>query len=226
MWKRNTLVFATAAMLIGTTIQVSQAQPYNDPHNNGQYNGQYNDRYDNQPNDRYGDPYYNPPLPPPPGGVYSEQYRHDYRADDDPYYDQCRRQRSNNQAGGLIIGAIAGGLLGNAITRGPSRGPGTVLGAIGGGALGAAIGGNLNCEDRDMAYRTYYSGFERGRPGRYDWRNPRTGAYGYLEVRDYFRDRDGYRCARYTQTIYVGGRPEEASGVACKQPNGAWAFVG
>jgi surface antigen len=218
MWKKNTLAVAAATMMIGTAIEASNAQPYNDPY----YNNQYNDRnYDQQNYDRD----YRPPPPPPPSYA-NEQYRHDYRAEDDPAYNDCRRQRANNQAGGLIIGAIAGGLFGNAITRGPSRGPGTVLGAIGGGALGAAIGGNLNCDDRDLAYRTYYSGFERGRThARYPWRSPRTGAYGYLEVNDYFRDRDGYRCARYTQEIWVQGRPETASGIACKQPNGAWAFV-
>jgi surface antigen len=68
---------------------------------------------------------------------------------------------------------------------------------------------------------------ERGRThARYDWRSSRSGAYGYIEVNDYFRDRDGFRCANYTQTIYGRGRPEVASGVACRQPNGAWAFVG
>src|SRR5258706_9753643 len=237
MWKRSTLALAAAAMMIGTATQPLQAQPYKDPYNNGNYNNQYDDRYNNGPynNGPYDNGQYNNGPPPPaynqgydqgyqPG--VREGYRHDYRAEDDPYYRDCRRQRANNQAGGLIIGALAGGLLGNAITRGPSRGPGTVLGAIGGGALGAAIGGNLNCEDRDVAYRTYYFGFERGRPhARYDLRNPRTGAYCSLQVNDYFRDREGYRFARYSQEIYIAGRPETATGIACKQPNGAWAFV-
>src|SRR5215469_5964845 len=113
MWKKSTLALAAAAMMIGTAIQASHARPYNDPYYNNQYNDrQYNDRnYDQYNNDR---DYRPPPPPPPPPGYASEQYRHDYRAEDDPYYDQCRRQRANNQAGGLIIGAIAGGLFGNA----------------------------------------------------------------------------------------------------------------
>ena len=140
------------------------------------------------------------------------------------YLRECERQRSGNTAGGAIVGAIAGGLLGNAISRGPQRGAGTAVGAILGGVVGGSIGNNsLNCEDRSYEIDTYYSGFEAGRPhARYDWRSPRSDAYGYLEVGDYYRDRAGYRCANYTQQIYVHGRPELARGVACRQPDGTW----
>jgi surface antigen len=140
---------------------------------------------------------------------------------------ECERQKSGNTAGGAIVGAIAGGLLGNAISRGPQRGAGTAVGAILGGVVGGTIGNNsLNCEDRSYEIDTYYSGFEAGRPhARYDWRSPRSGAYGYLEVGDYYRDRGGYRCANYTQQIYVRGRPEIARGVACRQPDGTWRMT-
>jgi len=206
MWKR-TLAILTAAAMAGSAIQPVAAQGYD---RSGQRYD--NDRYDNN-RDRN-------------DVRRAEAYRHDYRADQDPYYRGCRQQRAGNTAGGLIIGAIAGGLLGNTITRGRSRGAGTALGAIAGGAIGASIGGNLSCEDRGYAYNAYYSGFEAGRPHhRYDWRNPRSGDYGYLEVGNYYRDRDGYRCATYTQRIYVHGRPELAHGHACRQRDGYWAFV-
>ena len=98
------------------------------------------------------------------------------------------------------------------------------MGAILGGVVGGTIGHNsLNCEDRSYEIDTYYSGFEAGRPhARYDWRNPQSDVYGYLEVGDYYRDRAGYRCANYTQQIYVHGRPELARGTACRQPDGTW----
>jgi len=168
--------------------------------------------------------------PPPRPGVYGPpppaSYGHDYGAEQDAYYRDCQQQRAGNTAGGLIIGALAGGLLGNAISRGPQRGAGTAVGAVLGGAVGAGIGNNLSCEDRGYAYQSYYAGFETGRPHqRYDWRNPRDDAYGYIEVGDYYRDRDGYRCATYTQRIWVRGRPELARGHACRQRNGSWAFI-
>src|SRR5258706_66568 len=85
---------------------------------------------------------------------------------------------------------------------------------------------SLTCEDRSYEIDTYYSGFEAGRPhARYDWRSPRSDAYGYLEVGDYYRYRGGYRCANYTQQIYVHGRPELARGVACRQPDGTWRMT-
>ena|SRR5882672_2530104 len=227
MWKKTTLAILTAALTAGSAMQPVAAQGYygrnNDPYNDRSYNGQYNDpnydrQYNNQYNNydnRYRDPYARP-----------EPYGYRYSADQDPYYRDCVQQRQNNTAGGLIIGAIAGGVLGNAVSRGPQRGPGTALGALLGGAVGAGIGSNLNCEDRGYVYRTYYSGFERGRPhARYSWRSPRTNVYGYLEVGDYYRGQEGYRCATYTQRIYVRGRPEVAAGHACRQPDGNWVLI-
>ena len=130
-----------------------------------------------------------------------------------------------NAHGALI--ALAGGALGNAVSRGPQRGAGTALGAILGGALGASVGNKqLTCEDRSTVYRTYYSGFEKGRAhARYQWRSPRTNAYGYLEVGDYYRSPQGERCATYTQRIFVQGEPEVAAGHACRQPDGHWVLV-
>jgi surface antigen len=223
MWKKTTLAILAAALTAGSAMQPVAAQgyydrdrnyngQYNDPYYDRQYNNQYNNQYNTYDN-RYRDPSARP-----------EPYR--YSADQDPYYRDCVQQRQNNTAGGLIIGAIAGGVLGNAVSRGPQRGPGTALGALLGGAVGAGIGSNLNCEDRGYVYRTYYSGFERGRPhSRYAWRSPRTSVYGYLEVGDYYRGPEGYRCATYTQRIYVRGRPEVAAGHACRQPDGNWVLV-
>jgi hypothetical protein len=42
---------------------------------------------------------------------------------------------------------------------------------------------------------------------------------------DYYEDEDNFRCSVYSQTIWVNGRPEEARGRACQQPDGAWAII-
>ena len=249
MWKKKALAILTAAAMAGSAIQPAVAQNYgrdygntynNGAANNGYYdnganNNGYNDRYDsnsyNNDNNRYQsdqdryqqqrDQYERD------RNNYDRTYGNRARFDRLAYARECERQKSGNTAGGAIVGALAGGLLGNTISRGPQRGAGTAVGAILGGVIGGTIGNNsLNCEDRSYEIDTYYSGFETGLPhARYDWRSPRSDAYGYLQVEDYYRDRSGYRCANYTQQIYVHGRPEVARGVACRQPDGTWRMT-
>jgi len=150
-----------------------------------------------------------------------ERYPHDYVYADDSFYRDCR---SNNEVGGAVVGAILGGILGNAVSHG--QGGATLAGVIIGGVGGASLAGNLDCQDRSYVYQTYYDGFERGRSrASYPWRNERTGDYGNLLVGDYYQDRDNYRCATYTQTIYVRGTPQVARGHACRQDDGTWALV-
>jgi surface antigen len=238
MWKKKTLALLTAVAMAGSAIQPVMAQSYDRGYDNGYNNNNgYNDRdngqngynngqngyYDND-RDRYErdrDRY--------------EQDRNRYEADRHAqarwdrtaYYRECERQRSGNTAGGAIVGALAGGLLGNAISRGPQRGAGTAVGAIFGGLVGASVGRNLDCEQRSYAVDASYRGFEAGRPhARYDWRDPRGDAYGYMQVGDYYQERGGgRRCATYTQEIWVHGRPETASGRACRQPDGTWQMI-
>ena len=138
---------------------------------------------------------------------------------------RCEQKREGNTAGGAIIGAIAGGLFGNAISRG--HGAGTAVGAIAGGLLGASIGNSLSCNDQRYASNVYVTGFEAGRPHhRYDWRSPYDNAYGYMEVGDYYRGPEGRRCATYSQRIFVEGRPQIATGHACRRPDGTWEMLG
>jgi len=138
---------------------------------------------------------------------------------------RCEERHEGNTAGGAILGALAGGLFGNAISHG--SGDGTAVGAIAGGLLGASIGSSLPCNDQRYAYNVYYSGFEAGRPHhRYEWRSPYDTSYGWVEVGDYYTGPEGYRCATYTQRIYVNGRPEVASGHACRNRDGTWQMLG
>ena len=95
-----------------------------------------------------------------------------------------------------------------------------------GGVTGAALTQNLNCNDRSYAYRTYYDGLNAGTPNHsYDWRNQGSGNRGTFNVEEYYDDQYGFRCATYSQAIYVQGRPQEASGHACQQPDGTWTIV-
>jgi surface antigen len=151
------------------------------------------------------------------------RYTRAYTYNDDVYYRDCR---TTSDPAGVIAGALIGGLVGNSVGNGGGRGGATVAGVIVGGALGAAMTRNLNCEDRSYAYKTYYDGFNSGRPNsNYQWRNPSNGHYGNFRVVSYLNDPDGFRCANYSQEIFIQGRPQTTTGRACQQPDGTWTIV-
>ncbi len=152
-----------------------------------------------------------------------QRYSREYTYDDDVYYRECR---TSPDPAGVIVGALIGGLLGNAAGSGGGRTGATLAGVIVGGAVGAALTNNLDCEDRSYAYKTYYDGFNAGRPNAsYRWNNPRNDHRGEFRVGTYYNDPAGFRCANYSQTIYVQGRPQAATGRACRQPDGTWAII-
>lgn len=152
-----------------------------------------------------------------------QRYSRAYTVNDDAYYGECQNKPD---PAGVMIGALLGGLLGNAAGGRQNATATTFAGVIAGGAIGAVISSSLDCEDRSYAYRTYSDGFNAGRPdATYAWNNPRDNRRGELHVNDYYDDPDGFRCARYTQRIYIDGRPQEAAGRACRQPDGAWAMI-
>jgi surface antigen len=162
-------------------------------------------------------------APVDPNQRWRQRYGQTYTYNDDQYYQQCRNAPD---PAGVIAGAIIGGLLGNAAGRGGARAATTVGGVIVGGALGAALTSHLDCSDRSYAYKTYYDGFNSGRPhSNWQWDNPDNGHYGDFRVGDYYTDQDGFRCATYTQQIYVQGMPQTTSGQACQQPDGTWTIV-
>jgi len=157
------------------------------------------------------------------GDRWRARYDRPYTAQTDSFYRECQPKVD---PAGVIIGAVLGGLLGNAAGGRNNTTATTAAGVFAGGAIGAMLSNNLDCEDRTYAYKTYGDGFNAGRNNAtYQWRNPRNNQRGELFVRDYYADPDGFRCANYTQRIFIANRPEEASGRACQQPDGSWAMV-
>lgn len=152
---------------------------------------------------------------------WNQTYQRTYTYQDDVYYRECR---TSSDPAGVLLGALIGGLLGNA--AGDGRGSATAAGVIIGGAMGAAMTKDMDCEDRSYAYRSYYNGFNSGRPGaRYSWNNPRTRHRGDIVVGNYYNDRSGFRCTTFNQTVYIQGRARVSRGHACRQPDGTWAVV-
>ena len=237
---RSSLVILAAVLMAETAADGAVAQGRDRP-NNPQYRRGYEDGYrdayrqayrqgyrDARENRRfddsdysYGYGYDNDYGDDPRFQRWRSRYSQAYTYNDDVFYRECR---TSVDPAGVIAGALIGGLLGSAVGNG--RGAPTVAGVVVGGAVGAALTRDLNCEDRSYAYKTYYDGFNAGRPNAtYQWRNPRSGNYGNFRVADYYNDPDGFRCANYTQQIFINGRPQAASGRACQQPDGTWAIV-
>ncbi len=250
MIKKALTVTTAMAVALGMTLQSVAAQPrgpdrYDRGYSNGYEQG-YRAGYDDGRGNRrfddtdytYGYGYDNGPqggYNGPQGGYgnqygnydrderWRQRYARTYSYNDDNFYQECRQ---TVDPAGWMAGALIGGLLGNAVSRGGGRTGGTIASVVLGGVAGAALTRNLDCEDRSYAYKSYYDGFNAGRPNTaYQWRNPRNGHYGTFRVRDYYSDPDGFRCANYTQQIFVDGRPQAATGRACQQPDGTWAIV-
>jgi surface antigen len=244
MIKKALTITTAVGLALTTTLQSVAAQPrgpdrYDRGYSNGYEQGYRAGYDDGRANHRFDDTDYTygygydngPPGAYVQGGSgnydrdqrWRQRYARTYTYNDDNFYQECREKVD---PAGVIAGALIGGLLGNAVSRGGARGAGTVAGVVVGGVAGAALTRSLDCEDRSYAYRTYSDGFNAGRPNvAYQWRNPRNGHYGTFRVRDYYNDPDGFRCANYTQQIFVNGQPQAATGRACQQPDGTWAIV-
>jgi surface antigen len=136
------------------------------------------------------------------------------------YGDDCRNQ---NAATGTVLGAIAGGIIGNQFGHGGGRVAATVGGVVLGGVAGNAIASDIDCDDRPAAFRVYNQGFEGPIGQRYDWRDDRTGHYGYfIPVREF---EDGpYVCRDFREGVWRHDMWQEHTGTACREEDGEWHF--
>ena len=118
-------------------------------------------------------------------------------------YTECR---SRPDPAGVLAGAFLGGILGNAAGGRGNRGGSTAAGVIAGGAIGAALTSQMDCGDRSYAYQSYSLAFNGGRPGAsYQWTNPQNSHRDEMRMLDYYEDEDDFRCAVFTQTVYING---------------------
>ncbi len=130
---------------------------------------------------------------------------------------------------GTVLGGAGGGLLGAAIGKNASGDRGFVYTAVGtllGAMIGNSIGSSLDDMDRQYAGYAANDALEYNRSGTpASWHNPDSGNYGYTTPTRTYRQ-GAYDCRDYETTIYVDGRPETATGSACRQPDGTWRIAG
>lgn len=85
------------------------------------------------------------------------------------------------------------------------------------GALLGPVGQGLDQKDLDSAYKAQLAALDTGK--RSSWRGQK-GVFGYVEV----GSEGGLTgsCREYTHVVYVGGRPRNGKGSACRQSSGEW----
>lgn len=124
---------------------------------------------------------------------------------------------------GTFAGAGAGALIGSSLGRGEGKVMAVAVGTLLGALLGGEVGRTMDHADQLAAERAYEQARAApiGQP--IAWENPDNGHYGSVTpVREGTHRRTGEYCREFQQSITVGGRPEDAYGVACRQPDGAW----
>ena len=125
------------------------------------------------------------------------------------------------------IGGLGGAAVGGLIAAAAGGGGTAIAASVIGGALVGGLAGNL-LDDRDkrMANETAQRALETAPSGKaVAWTNPDTGHSGTVTpVRTY--ESNGNFCREFTQTVTIGGKPENSFGTACRQPDGSWRIVG
>jgi surface antigen len=132
-------------------------------------------------------------------------------------------QYGQKQTIGALGGAAAGGLLGAQVGGGKGQLAATAAGALLGALIGSEIGRSMDEVDRMRAEQAYGQAQTAPVGQTIAWDNPNTGNYGTVTpTREGTRTGTGEYCREFQQTVVIGGRQEDAYGVACRQPDGSW----
>lgn len=129
------------------------------------------------------------------------------------------------QTVGGLTGAALGGLLGAQFGSGRGQLVTTGVGVLIGGLLGSEIGRSMDEVDRMQANRAVVQAQSAPIGQQIAWNNPSSGNYGTITPTRDGNSASGQYCREFQQTITVGGRTEQAYGIACRQPDGNWRIV-
>lgn len=127
----------------------------------------------------------------------------------------------HNTTGATLAGTAAGGLLGAALFHGEGAWIGVLGGALVGTIVGNQIGQYMDKQDEINMKRAIVNtpvGQEA------TWTNPKNDVtYTVKPVKNYHKDGD--YCREYQTTVTIAGKPQEAYGKACRNPDGTWKVV-
>jgi surface antigen len=132
---------------------------------------------------------------------------------------------ANKTTGGTLLGAAAGGLLGSQIGGGSGKLIATGAGVLLGGLIGHQVGTSLDKADVNYANQAQQRAYAAPIGQKISWTNPESGNAGTITPTREGQDSGGRYCREFQTTITVGGKPEQAYGTACRQPDGTWKVV-
>ena len=135
----------------------------------------------------------------------------------------CTQDSATNRTIGTVSGAVAGGVIGSQFGGGSGKKAATIAGTLIGALAGSQIADRLSHNDRAYSNDALVKGLNSGRPQ--NWRNPETGNYGNFYPETLVRSNTGRYCRPYSQTIYVNGQPQSATGRACRKPDNTWEII-
>lgn len=130
------------------------------------------------------------------------------------------------ETAGTVIGAGTGAVVGAQVGGGGGRIVGAAVGTLLGALVGGEIGRSLDRADRLAAQEAYQQAQTAPIGEPITWQNPDNGHYGSVTpVREGTHDATGEYCREFQQDVTIGGRTEQAYGIACQQPDGDWRIV-
>lgn len=133
--------------------------------------------------------------------------------------------RGQRETTGGLAGAALGGLLGAQFGSGTGQLAGTAAGVLVGALLGSEIGRSMDDVDRMKANQAVVDAHSAPLGEQITWNNPESGNRGTITpTRDGYSDSGNY-CREFYQTVTIGGKTEDAYGIACQQPDGTWRIV-
>jgi surface antigen len=132
-------------------------------------------------------------------------------------------QYGTKQTIGALGGAALGGWAGSSIGGGKGQLAATAAGALIGALVGSEIGRSMDEVDRMKAERAYTQATTAPVGDTITWNNPESGNYGSVTpTKEGTKQSTGEYCREFQQTVVIGGREEQAYGVACRRPDGSW----
>lgn len=133
--------------------------------------------------------------------------------------------RGDRETTGGLAGAALGGLLGAQFGSGSGSLATTAAGVLIGALIGSEIGRSMDEVDRMRANEAVLKAHDAPLGEKITWKNPESGHYGTVTPTREGATESGNYCREFQESVTIGGKTEQAYGVACRQPDGSWRIV-
>jgi len=135
-------------------------------------------------------------------------------------------QYGPKQTMGGLTGAALGGLLGAQFGgHGGGQLATTAIGVLVGGLMGSEIGRSMDEVDRMKANAAVNQAKTAPLGTKITWNNPNNNHHGSITPTRDGTSESGNYCREFQETVTIGGKSQDAYGIACRQPDGDWRIV-